>query len=171
VSLNRTRPCVLLPEAHLGSFDVCCGKRQHRENRKFPMNHSTPLEALTPSIPNPICRSTLRRGCFLVGLALAWLALSPTARALNPPPDGGYPNANTAEGDSALASLTSGINNTAIGFGALSANKTGSFNTASGSQALLNPSVAFASVRLVCRAIRNRQGFCDAYFVSPVIAR
>ena len=35
-------------------------------------------------------------------------ALSPTARAVTPAPDGGYPNNNTAEGDNALFSLTTG---------------------------------------------------------------
>ena len=117
------------------------------------MNHSIPLEASTPSIPNPVYRLALRRGCVLVGLALAWLALSPMARAVNPPPDGGYPNANTAEGDSALLSLTSGINNTAIGFAALSANTTGSFNTASGSQALLNNKVGSANTATGAQAL------------------
>ena len=44
-----------------------------------------------------IGRSPLRRGFLLIALALAWFALSPTPRAVNPPPDGGYPNQNTAE--------------------------------------------------------------------------
>jgi len=56
----------------------------------------------------------------------------PTAHAVNPPPDGGYPNLNTAEGDFALFSLTSGGSNTAIGFNALGDNTTGSRNTATG---------------------------------------
>ncbi len=33
----------------------------------------------------------------LVGIAC--FALSPTAQAVNPPPDGGYPGQNTAEGE------------------------------------------------------------------------
>ncbi|MGH9893918.1 MAG: hypothetical protein ACREA0_18425 [bacterium] len=36
-------------------------------------------------------------------------ALSPTARAVNPPPDGGYPGNNTAVGDAALSSLTTWV--------------------------------------------------------------
>src|SRR5712691_5027437 len=73
-----------------------------------------------------------------VALALAWLALSPTVQAQlpSPAPDGGYPNANTAEGDNALLSLTSGTDNTAIGYRALESNTTGGLNTASGSYAL-----------------------------------
>src|SRR5437660_10577721 len=68
--------------------------------------------------------------------ALACFALSPSARAVDPPPDGGYPNANTAEGDSALFSLTRGGYNTAIGALALNFNTTGNNNTANGDYAL-----------------------------------
>jgi hypothetical protein len=41
------------------------------------------------TIPIIICRA-------LAAIALACFALSPTARAVNPPPDGGYPDGNTA---------------------------------------------------------------------------
>ena len=58
------------------------------------------------------------------------------ASAVNPPPDGGYPGENTAEGTNALFSLTSGIDNTAIGFDALFADSTGMENTAVGVAAL-----------------------------------
>ena len=62
--------------------------------------------------------------------AFACFALSPVVRAqLSPPPDGGYPNQNTAEGEDALFSLTGGNGyNTAIGFHALFSNTTGSVN-------------------------------------------
>jgi hypothetical protein len=56
---------------------------------------------------------------FVTALLLTCFALSPGAQAVVPPPDGGYPNANTAEGTDALFSLTIGSNNTAIGFNAL----------------------------------------------------
>src|SRR5437899_1782128 len=66
-----------------------------------------------------IGRSPWRRGCRLVVVALACFALSPIAQAVEPSPDGGYPNGNTAEGTDALFSLTTGIENTAIGLDAL----------------------------------------------------
>ena len=71
---------------------------------------------------------------FLILLSL--LVAGPKAKAVNPPPDGGYPGANTAEGSNALFSLTTGLYNTAVGYFALDANKTGSFNTALGAGAL-----------------------------------
>ena len=83
-----------------------------------------------------IGRSPLRLAFLLLPLALAWFALSPTARAVTPPPDGGYPNDNTAEGDNALFSLTTGVDNTAIGFDTLQSNTTGPGNTAIGVRAL-----------------------------------
>ena len=73
---------------------------------------------------------------FLV--ALACFGLLPTMRAVSPPPDGGYAGGNTAEGQNALLSLTSGTYNTAVGFFSLSVDSTGSFNTASGAGALLS---------------------------------
>src|SRR4051794_31670379 len=81
--------------------------------------------------------SPLRPGFLLITLALASLALSATAQGqVSPAPDGGYPGANTAEGDFALSSLTTGEANTALGFKALAANTTGGFNTATGERAL-----------------------------------
>jgi trimeric autotransporter adhesin len=84
--------------------------------------------------------SPLRLGFLLIGLALAlaWFALSPPAQAVTPPPDGGYPGFNTAEGDFALNSLTTGGHNTATGFSALFSVTTGSNNTATGANALFS---------------------------------
>jgi hypothetical protein len=58
----------------------------------------------------------------LITLTLVCFGLSPATRAVLPPPDGGYPGGNTAEGEDALFSLTTGIVNTAIGFNALFSN-------------------------------------------------
>src|SRR5205814_636630 len=73
----------------------------------------------------------------LIG-ACAFIVLSPTTQAVDPPPDGGYPGDNTAEGDSALFSLITGSFNTATGSGALYNNTTGNWNTAVGYQAMLS---------------------------------
>src|SRR6266487_4357916 len=83
-----------------------------------------------------IGRSPSRRAFLLIPLLLGCFALSPTAQAVTPAPDGGYPGANTAEGTDALFSLTSGIANTAVGKDALHDNTTGGFNVAVGSSAL-----------------------------------
>ena len=72
----------------------------------------------------------------LVVLVLTCFGLPSSVRAVSPPPDGGYPGNNTAEGDGALLLLTTGGKNTADGFRALFANTTGSDNTASGAAAL-----------------------------------
>src|SRR5437879_5998489 len=98
------------------------------------------LKTTTLSVGNSNSRLPLRRAFFLIPLVLAWLALSPTVRAVDPAPDGGYPNQNTAEGDDALFSLdtTTGLNNTAIGFNALYSLTHGSEDTATGSLALAN---------------------------------
>jgi Chaperone of endosialidase len=85
-----------------------------------------------------IGRSPLRLGFLLIGLALAWFALSPPAQAVTPPPDGGYPGFNTAEGDFALNSQTTGASNTAIGNRALFSLTTGGNNTATGANALFS---------------------------------
>jgi len=58
--------------------------------------------------------------------------LASTGSKLDPPPDGGYPNRNTAEGQDALFRLTTGVDNTAVGSDALYHNIEGSFNMATG---------------------------------------
>jgi uncharacterized coiled-coil protein SlyX len=69
--------------------------------------------------------------------AFAFVAVSSTLWAVVPPPDGGYPGGNTAEGQAALLSLTTGGFNTAVGFLSLRSDSIGSFNTAVGAGALL----------------------------------
>jgi hypothetical protein len=108
------------------------------------MYHSTYLNTAALSGLDLISPSPLRRGFSVVLLALACFALSPTAQAQLPPPapDGGYPNANTAEGTGALQRLTTGTDNTAIGDSALNSNTSGGANAANGSQALSSNTTA-----------------------------
>ena len=73
---------------------------------------------------------------FLVLLLLCF-GLCQKVQAVVPPPDGGYPGGNTAEGQSALLSLTTGSFNTAVGFLSLRSDTTGQLNTAVGAGALL----------------------------------
>src|SRR5438067_4745264 len=98
--------------------------------------------------PNSI--STRRRGCHetpgmkiqsrlvVIGVLFCLAAVVPRAQAVVPAPDGGYPGGNTAEGQDALFSLTTGGFNTAIGFVSLRSNTTGQFNTAIGAGTLLS---------------------------------
>src|SRR4030095_2892497 len=83
---------------------------------------------------NPLIQ--LKKNTLVFLVVLVWFGLSPTAPAVDPPPDGGYPGGNTAEGDDALFNLTSGTNNVAVGFEALFNNTSGINNTACGGGAL-----------------------------------
>jgi len=69
-------------------------------------------------------------------IILCVVAVVPTIHAVVPPPDGGYPGGNTAEGQNALLNLTSGGFNTAVGWVSLRSDTTGEFNTAIGAAAL-----------------------------------
>ena len=73
----------------------------------------------------------------LITFALVCFALVQNAQAVVPPPDGGYPGFNTAEGQNALQNLTTSAANTAVGWCSLFSNAEGSFNTATGAVALL----------------------------------
>jgi hypothetical protein len=73
----------------------------------------------------------------LIPLLICFASLRP-AEAVDPPPDGGYPRGNTAEGSQALLSLTDGTHNTAVGENALGETTGGNNNTATGFFALRN---------------------------------
>ena len=79
---------------------------------------------------------SMTRAAIVLALALACFVILPNAPAVVPPPDGGYPGGNTAEGQDALFSLTTGDFNTAVGFFSLRTNTTGGFNTAIGAGTL-----------------------------------
>jgi hypothetical protein len=102
------------------------------------MNQPINLKTTTFAVRNSISPATAGRGFLVIALALVCFALSPSTRAVSPPPDGGYPNGNTAEGTNALRALTTGFGNTAIGDSALFNNTEGGGNAATGYQALVN---------------------------------
>jgi Chaperone of endosialidase len=81
----------------------------------------------------------------LSAVTFSCLAVTPNAKAVIPAPDGGYPGGNTAEGQNALLSLTTGRYNTAIGFFCLRSNGASGFNTAIGAGALLANNTATAN--------------------------
>src|SRR6266540_2130393 len=93
---------------------------------------------------NSVQRSLGRSALLLVSLLIVCFGPLPGAQAVSPPPDGGYPGGNTAEGQSALLSLTTGTYNTALGDQALLDNITGSGHTAVGFQALQHNTAAAA---------------------------
>jgi hypothetical protein len=105
------------PDPSLGSSRPAWNRRKRRQQRFF---------AVLPE------RSLRFLCCLLLSLALL-----PKAHAVSPPPDGGYPGFNTAEGQSALLSLTTGVGNTAVGSLSLKSDTNGSFNTAVGAGTLL----------------------------------
>jgi hypothetical protein len=77
-----------------------------------------------------------RSALTLIALTLMAFVLAQRTQAVNPPPDGGYPGGNTAEGQGALLNLTSGTFNTAVGLFSLRSNTQNMFNTAIGAGAL-----------------------------------
>jgi len=115
-----------------------------------------------PNPPLTITRNKLdplplRRGLLLT--LLACFAFAPASRALSLPPDGDYPNSNTAEGTDALFSLTTGGDNRAIGFNSLYRNTTGNDNTANGAFALRSNTTGFNNTATGAGALlRNTDG-------------
>ncbi len=128
---------------------------------------------------NYIHSSLERSGLLLVSLLIVCLGVSPKAQAVSPAPDGGYPGGNTAEGQAALLSLTTGGFNTAVGFlslrsdttgqlntalgagAALFSNTTGGFNTANGYQALLSNTTGTKNTAIGLNALQNNSSGAD----------
>src|SRR5438128_5664187 len=96
-----------------------------------------------------------------------WPAL-PETGAINPTPDGCFPNFTTAEGCDALSSLTTGAGNTALGWRSLFLDTTGSFNTGVGGGALAlnngssNTAVGVAALLLNTSGAQNTAMGTDA---------
>jgi hypothetical protein len=95
----------------------------------------------------------------LLGLVFACLGLLPTAQAVVPAPDGGYPGGNTAEGQNALFSLTTGGYNTAVGWLSLRSNTTSFLNTAVGAGALAANTLTSGNTAVGAGALLISTGF------------
>ena len=117
----------MIPGSARNWIAVKCSSTIHPQQTKY--DNSTLKKSVGPVTAGLVS--------FFIAIVIASLALSPAARAVSPPPDGGYPNGNTAEGALALQSLTTGGGNTASGQQTLASTTTGSNNTATGFRALL----------------------------------
>jgi hypothetical protein len=95
------------------------------------------MKTTTPPIRTLIEWPFLRAALIFIGLVLACIALPGRAQAVSPAPDGGYPGGNTAEGQNALLSLSTGTYNTAIGIFSLLSLTDGKFCTGVGAGTLL----------------------------------
>jgi hypothetical protein len=73
----------------------------------------------------------------LIILSLTYFAFLSKSQAVSPPPDGGYAGGNTAEGQSALLSRTTGLYNTAVGIYSVLSLTDGNFCTGVGAGTLL----------------------------------
>src|SRR5207247_10177983 len=94
----------------------------------------------------------------VIVLSLVCVGLLPKAQAVSPPPDGGYPYGNTAEGDFSLNNLKDGTFNTATGFLALFSNYNGNNNTACGAEALFGNTYGDDNTALGFAALLNNTG-------------
>jgi Chaperone of endosialidase len=110
---------------------------------------------MVPWVTGSIRCPPLRRVFLFVPLLLACFAVS---QAVLPPPDGGYPGQNTAEGTNALFSLTTGTVNTALGFRALYSDTIGGANTATGARALQSNTTGGANTATGTQALWANTG-------------
>src|SRR6476646_6239762 len=102
-------------------------------------------------------KTTIRSVLLLTFVCLT--VVDRTAKAVVPPPDGGYPGANTAEGQNALLNLTTGGFNTAVGWLSLHSETTGSFNTAVGAATLFRNNANENTAIGIGALLSNTSGF------------
>lgn len=88
-------------------------------------------------------------------LTISCLSLPTALLAVDPPPDGGYPNQNTAEGEDALFTGGHIGANTAVGYHALYSDNFGASNTAVGSNALLATDGAYFNTGIGADALSS----------------
>jgi hypothetical protein len=102
------------------------------------MNQPIEFKITIPFIAKSTIHSVAALRCGMSAVLLACFAFLPKGQAVNPPPTGGYPGGNTAEGQNALLNLTNSTFNTAVGFLSLTNDNAGQFNTAVGAGALFS---------------------------------
>jgi hypothetical protein len=120
---------------------------------------------------NSLIRLKLATSPVIIALALLGNELLPTAQAVVPAPDGGYPGGNTAEGQNALLSLSAGTFNTAVGFLSLGGNTAGNFNTAVGAGTLLVNTISQQNTATGAGALLNNgAGFNTANGAFALVA-
>jgi trimeric autotransporter adhesin len=100
---------------------------------------------------------TARSPFVLILFLIVCFAFLPRAQAVITDPEGYFPGFNTAEGEDALFSLTTGTRNTAIGY-RLYNNTSGVENTANGVNALLNTTGSFNTATGAHALIGNTTG-------------
>src|SRR6266436_1834622 len=108
------------------------------------------LKTLVSCGRDPARSLPLRHGFLLIPLVLVCFAFAPQMQAVSPAPDGCYPGFTTAEGCSALNSLTTGAGNTGVGWYSLFLNTTASYNTG-----VSNTAVGAAAMLLNTTGTRN----------------
>jgi len=96
------------------------------------MNQPIEFKTTIPFITKSTMHSCAAPPCGIIAVLLVCFAFFQNGHAVNPPPDGGYPGGNTAEGQNSLLNLTSGTFNTAVGFLSLGNDAAGQLNTAVG---------------------------------------
>jgi hypothetical protein len=114
------------------------------------------LSTLKQYFSKALAMKTIIRAVLMTMTSLYLATGDQKSQAVVPPPDGGYPGFNTAEGQNALFSLTTGSANTAVGWFSLFSDTEGSFNTATGAGALLfntsDQNTAFGAAALLFNA-------------------
>jgi hypothetical protein len=99
------------------------------------------------------------QSCLVLLTFVCLAAVGPTMQAVVPAPDGGYPGANTAEGQNALLNLTTGGFNTAVGWLSLRSETSGSFNTAVGAATLFRNNANENTAIGIGALLSNTSGF------------
>jgi hypothetical protein len=118
----------------------------------FTLDHQT-------DVPQTQAMKAIIQSCLVLLTFVCLAAVGPTMQAVVPAPDGGYPGANTAEGQNALLNLTTGGFNTAVGWLSLRSETTGSFNTAVGAATLFRNNANENTAIGIGALLSNTSGF------------